>query len=109
MNVIQNTSASVAFECSIDGVAYDLSGASEIEIAIKDINSVLFTKTLSDGEVMLSGDDNEIATAVFPPSEAIQLAPGFGKVQIRVRNGDTVIGEVAKTVLIAQSLSQEAL
>lgn len=106
MTIVQNTTGTVAFACTLDDVPYDLSGASEIEISLaQDIPELVISKT----DVIISGDNNEIATATFTPSETKQFVPGFGKAQIRVKNGDTVVGNVAEVVRIAETLSEEAI
>lgn len=110
MTVIENTTATVAFEVTRDGVPYDLSGATEIEISLKqDIPEKVLSKLLSDGDVVISGDSNEIATANFTPTETLQFVSGFVKAQIRVEMNDTVIGNVAIVCRVAEALSQEAL
>lgn len=106
MTIVQNTTGTVAFECNLNDTPYDLSGASEIEISLKqDVPELVISKT----DVTISGDGNNIATAEFTPSETMQFVPGFGKVQIRVKNGDTVVGNVAEVVRIAEALSEEAI
>ena len=110
MIVIQNTTASVPFSCTVDAVPYDLSGASEIEVSLKQLNpELVLTKLLSAGDVTISGNSNEIATGTFSPSETLQFTPGFARAQIRVKNGDTVVGNVAEVVRIAEALSEEAI
>ena len=110
MNVIQNTTASVAFSCTVDAVPYDLSGASEIEVSLKQLNpELVLTKLLSAGGVTISGNSNEIATGTFSPSETLQFTPGFARAQIRVKNGDVVLGEVAQIVRVAAANSTEVL
>lgn len=106
MTIVQNTTATVAFECTLNDTPYDLSGASEIEISLKqDVPELVISKTA----VAISGDNNEIATALFTPAETLQFVPGFGKAQIRVKNGDTVVGNAAEVVRIAEALSEEAI
>lgn len=110
MTVIENTTATVAFEVTLDGVPYDLSGASEIEVSLKqDVPELVLTKKLSASGVTISGDGNNIAAGIFSPSETLQFVPGYGKAQIRVKNGDTVLGDVAEVVRIAAANSTEVL
>lgn len=110
MIVIQNTTATVAFVSTLGGVPYDLSGANEIEISLKqDVPEKVLIKTLGAG-VTTSGDSNEIATGIFTPAETLQLVPGFARAQIRVKNADgTVIGDVAEIVPVAAANSTEVL
>lgn len=106
MTIVQNTTGTVAFECTLNGTPYDLSGASEIEISLKqDVPELVISKTA----VSISGDNNEIATATFSQEETMQFVPGPGKVQIRVKNGGVVVGNVAQVVMIAEALSEEVL
>lgn len=110
MNVIQNTTASIPFACTVDGAAFDLSGATEIEISLKqDVPELVLTKLLSTSGVTISGDGNNIAIGIFSPSETLQFVPGFGKAQIRVKSGDVVLGDVAEVVRIAAANSTEVL
>lgn len=110
MTIVQNTTGTVPFEATLNAIPYDLSGASEIEISLKqDVPELLFTRTLSAGDVEISGDNNEIATAAFTPAETLQFAPGFAKAQIRVKNGSTIVGDVAQVIRIAEANSKEAL
>lgn len=92
----------------MDEQPYDLSGASDVEISLKQaIPETLFVK--SGANVTISGDGNERATAMFSPSETLQLQPGFAFAQIRVKNGDVVLGERATVVRIAAVNNREAL
>lgn len=108
MTIIQNTTGMVAFEALNGGAPVDLSGYT-IEISLKqDVPELVLSK---DGaNVVVYGDDNEKCMATFAPTETIQLKPGFAKAQCRVKDGNgTVVGNVAKVVRVAETLSTEAL
>ena len=111
MNIVQNTTEVIAFECLSNGTPFDLTSASEIEISLKqDISGVLKTHLLSDSEVNITGDDNEICYAAFTPTETLAFLAGFAKAQCRIKDASgTVIGNVARMVVVSPCNSTEAL
>ena len=113
MIIIENTTPTVSFQMAYNGAAYDLSTATEVEISLKQYGlqtPVLLTKTKTDNEVTISGDDNNIASAVFTQQETAQLHRGQAWVQCRVKASDgTVLGELATSIWVGEGLSAEVL